>query len=364
MAHQIAAVDATRLLDEVFTLAEDDHREGKPINLPNEAVTAIERLFRSDTQAYREALIGCAVARTLNPKIDIRHPATDTDINSFSGRSLADQVITPFMRERAVPISASPYLSSLRGGARFIPGGEPRIQRDQYGFDALVEAVEFLRDLDEVAAKNFLRQLLHYFIILREASNIVLTRIGEPKLEQLTRLVDGLLELKSGGRIPSFLTTAMYQTLSDCHSLGWDVEYQGINVADKASGAVGDITVKKGEKIVIGIEVTERPISGSRVKGTFEQKISPANLREYLFVTTARPEDGALALARSYAGVGHEINFVNLREWLLYNLATIGADCRAIFQDKMIDLLRTKGTPADLRHGWNKKMDIALGVTS
>ena len=47
---------------------------------------------------------------------------------------LDEGAVIPFLRDRAVPITASsPYLSSLRGGAKFIKGGEPRIQGDKEG---------------------------------------------------------------------------------------------------------------------------------------------------------------------------------------------------------------------------------------
>ncbi|MGH9783475.1 MAG: restriction endonuclease, SacI family [Terriglobia bacterium] len=357
---QIKPKDALKLLAEVFLQSEGNYRDGSPIDLPAEVVAATERLFISETQAYREALIGCVVARVLDPQTDIRLPATKYGEAAFSGRILADQAITPFLRERAIPISASPYLSSLRGGARFVQGGQPRIQRDQGGFDALVAVVDFVSGLDSGAAKGYLCYLLRRFIQLREASNIALRKIARPNLEQLTRLISGLIIIKSGGRIPAMLATAMFQTINECYNLGWDVDFQGINVADKASGAVGDIAIKKHGVVLIGVEVTERTVDQGRVTLIFDQKVSPSGLNDYLFVTTTTPDAGANEAARNYTGVGHEMNFVDLEPWLRNNLATIGQPCRAIFQSKMIDLLTKQGVPADLRVAWNSKMDSAI----
>ena len=241
-------------------------------------------------------------------------------------------------------------------------GGEPRIQRDKEGFAVLVEIVDHLRELDAESAKRYLRYLLRRFIRLRESHDITLQRISKPNLVQLDRLIVGLLTVKSGGRIPALLATAMFQTIGECHTLGWDVEFQGINVADKASGAVGDITIRKDGALILGVEVTERPINQARVTSTFNDKVSPGSLADYLFVTTVNPEDGALAAARSYTGVGHEMNFVILANWLHDNLSTVGPACRSLFQSKMIDLLGTKRVPAELRVAWNDKMDQALGI--
>ena len=364
MPHQINNDEAREILRKAFEVAEEQYNGKAALALPKKIIASTDRLFRSVTQAYREALVGCAIARIVNQEIDIRRPATADGENAFSGRSLADNAVTPFLRERAIPISASPYLSSLRGGAKFTKGGEPRIQRDQGGFDALVSVVDYLRVLPVDDATEYLQFLLRRFIELRESASIPLKKIAKPNLEQLSKLIEGLLTVKSGGRIPAILATALFQTISECHALGWDVEFQGINVADKLSGAVGDITIRKSGTIILGIEVTERPVDQARVTLTFNQKISPGGLSDYLFITTAKPEKEAMDAARSYTGVGHEVNFVPLAPLLHLNLATLGPACRALFQAKVIDLIDAQTTAADLRVAWNSKMDDALGVKS
>jgi SacI restriction endonuclease len=290
MARRISLANAKALLSETFVIAEDDYLQNKPITIPTNIADLTDRLFKSETQAYREALIGCAVARLLDNEIDIRLPATEHGPNAFSGRSLADGGTAPFLRARSVPISASsPYLSALRGGARFVPGGEPRIQRDKEGFDALVSVVGYLHNLANAGVREYLIFLLRRFVALRESGNISLRQIAKPHLTQLRRLVAGLLEVKSGGRFASMIATALFQTLSECHQLGWKVDFQGINVADKASGAVGDITIRKGDKIILGVEVTERSIDKGRVTLTFDQKVSPGRLDDYLFINDGAP---------------------------------------------------------------------------
>lgn len=193
---------AKALLAETFELAESDHRDDAPVSLPPAIIKATQRLFLSETQAYRDALPSCAIARIIDPEIDIRLPAIAYGENAFSGRSLAEKVVTPFLRDRFVPTSAAPFLSAIRGGAKFMKGGEPRIQRDKEGFAALVGIVSYLRELDGEAVKNYLRYLLRCFIVLRESHHITLKRISKPNLEQLTRLIEGMLTVKSGGRIP------------------------------------------------------------------------------------------------------------------------------------------------------------------
>lgn len=168
------------------------------------------------------------------------------------------------------------------------------------------------------------------------------------------------MKVKSGGQIPALLAVGMFQTLSECYNLGWAVEFQGINVADKASGAVGDITIRKDDTVVLGVEVTERPIDQGRVTLIFDQKILPSNLIDYLFLVTSEPHIGALSAARNYTAVGHEMNFVHLDGWIVHNLATIGPACRLLFQTNMVRLLGTVGISAALKVAWNARMAAAI----
>lgn len=359
MAYSVDSNEAREFLQEALDAAETAYQSGAPPSVSDDLAADIERLFTSSTQAYREALVGCVIARHVDGRINIRHPATETSDDAFSGRSLADQIVTPYLQDRGFPVSRSPYLSCLRGGARFEPNRAPRIQRDAGGFAALVSAVEHVAEAPPEEAIKCLIFLLYRFVVLREQAQIELRRIARPNLHQLTKLIAGLLSVRSGGRFSALLATAMFQTISDCHGLEWEVEFQGINVADAASGAVGDITVKKQGVIVLGVEVTERTIDRGRVAATFERKVAPNGLEDYLFITTTQPETDALTAAHNYTGVGHEMNFVQLQAWLTNNLATVGPQCRAIFQAKILDLLVTQN--ADLKVAWNDKMDAAIG---
>jgi hypothetical protein len=354
--------NARVLIAGAFTEAEDDFRDGKVVSLPADVMAAIDRMFASKTQAYREAFVGCVVTRLVDESVDVRYPATAHGENSFSGRSVSDKVVAPFLQSKRVPVSVSPYLSALRGGAKLIPGGQPRIQRDQAGFDALVSAVAYLIDATPDETRTLLRRLLREFIQLRESANIGLKRTARPSVSQLDRIAGALLKVKSGGRIASFLTIAMFQALSDRFQLNWDVEFQGINVADKFTGAVGDVTVKKDGAIVLGVEITERPIGKARVSLVFEDKVSPAGLTDYLFVTTAKPEADAMEAARNYTAVGNDMNFVDLRAWLHNLLATIGPSGRLHFQNRLIEQIAETNVPAELKLAWNDALEAAISA--
>jgi hypothetical protein len=276
---------ALYVLTDEFDLAEEAFREGETENVPLEIQRATLVLFRSQTQAYREALIGCALARILDETIDIRLPYANQGPNAFNGRSLTEKVVTPFLHEHRIPASKNPYLSALRRNISFVP--ETLGQKDARGYAALLSFIDQLRQVEGATARQYLRYLLQMFLELRDRTDIKLSDVKRLSLDQYKALVNRLLATKSGGLMPVLLSVGMFKTLSDCYDLGWQIEWQGINVADAAKGAGGDITVSRNDDVLFSVEVTERQIDRNRVTTTFNGKIAPNGIDDYLFFHTA-----------------------------------------------------------------------------
>jgi hypothetical protein len=140
----------------------------------------------------------------------------------------------------------------------------------------------------EAEIKAFAGYLLYKFAKLREAAEVPLSRLQRISLEQFESLISSLLNTPSGGRLPVIIVVAALRAIKDYFGVDWVIDYQGINVADAASGVGGDITIKQGDKIVFAAEVTERPLERARVVATFNTKIAPHGIEDYLFFV--RPE--------------------------------------------------------------------------
>ncbi len=342
------------MLAAVFLEAEADFAAGSPVAVPDVLSAATARLIASNTQAYREVLIGCALARLLDDHIDIRHPYVNQGENAYNGRTLDEQVVNPFLHEHEVPSSKGPFLSVFRRSVNFAPETREGL-RDKLGFDALLAFVEHLRTADNATARAYLRFLLHGLVKLRDAANITLLHVQRLSVEQYEILIGGLLQVPSGGRFPVLLAVAMFQTLNQCFSLNWAIQWQGINVADRASDVGGDITIKAGEEIILAVEVTERPIDRARVQSTFSTKVLRHGISDYLFFfATALPTPDARALARQYLGQGHDISFLPVKDWLVSTLGTVGPRCRADFTVKFLALLGSADVPVTLKLAWNE----------
>jgi hypothetical protein len=352
---------AGKLLAELFSQAEQAFQSGQVPGVSTQIARSVDALFSSATQSYREVLLGCGLARILDPSINLRHPYVNQGDDAFNGRTLDEKIVNPFLQDRLIPCSKGPYLASFRRNVKFT-AETARGLRDKGGYDALLTFLDTLEKSNKAGAMSLMLYLLYRFAELRNASHVPLSKISRLSLEQFDALLIDLLRAQSGGLIPVLLVIGLLRTIGACFDLKWEIEFQGINVADKASGASGDITVRKTGEVVLAIEVTERPIGKSRVVSTFNTKVLHAGIQDYLFVySNAAPSDDAQASARAYFSQGHEINFVQIKAWVLNNLATLGSKCRGKFTKEMLTLLDGRDVPASLKLVWNDAVRKLVG---
>lgn len=325
--------------------------------------TALDALFTSRTQSYREVLLGCGLARILDQSIDIRLPYIQQGAAAFNGRTLDEIVVNPILQEQLIPCSKGPYLATFRRNVSFVVDTEQGL-RDKKGYRSLLDWLAALEIAKKKQAQELLINVLQRFLVLRDQSNVQVAKIGKLSLDQLTALVDALLKTKSGGLLPVLLVVAMLRAIKLRYSLDWNIESQGINVADKASGASGDITVRGANgDVVLAIEVTERPIEQARVVATFNTKIVNAGIEDYLFIhTQASPDANARRVAQNYLKQGHEINFVQVGLWVENNLATAGAKGRTEFIKAMVSLLEDRSVPASSKLSWNEIVKATISA--
>ncbi len=348
---------ARGLLETEFPKAERWLLQGSSPTVPEQFKATCSILFASKTQAFREALLGCLVARLQDKDINIRQPYVRQGPNAFSGRSLDEKVINPFLQDKRIPSSRGPYLSVFRRSVEFSKPTREGI-RDQDAYDTFLKALAHIESISEDSAFiTLLNYLLLEFAKLRERSEIEIVHIQRLSLEQFGSLVTSLLGIPSGGRFPLLLSVATFQAINETFDLDWNINWQGINVADAASGAGGDITVTKAGITIVAAEVTERPIDRARVLTTFNNKIAPSAIGDYLFfVRLPGVSEDAKQLARHYFAQGHEINFLEIKDWILMVLAAIGKNGRQAFNQCLVTLLDDPDIPSGLKVAWNEQV--------
>jgi hypothetical protein len=354
---------ARAILENEFGTVEKEALEGKAPSAPD-AKTAnhFDVLFASKTQAYREAYVGCILARLADRKIDVAKPYVNQGEGAYNGRTLNEKVVSPFLHEKQIPSSKAPFLSALRRSVQFDKATRKGI-RDKEDYDSFLALIDVLKNTNvEGEILALLRYTLVSFIKLRIAADVKLSKLQRVSLEQYGQLIKGLLGTPSGGRFPVMLVAATLDAIKKAYRLGWDIQTQGINVADSAAGAGGDITVTDDGKTILAIEVTEWTVDKTRVISTFKTKISKNGIEDYLFLTTSKPEDDAVRQARQYFSQGHEVNFFQVLKWIVVVLATIGKAGRAAFNDAMLEKLGAEGVPATLKLAWNKQLESLTTV--
>lgn len=352
--------DLRTLLEKEWDSALAIYLDKKPHELSGSLLEAAETLFRSRTQSFREALLGCFLAKIADPAVDVHLPYATQGKDAFNGREIDETTVNPFLQQRQIPCSKGPYLAVFRRGIKFQPATRAGL-RDKTGYDAFLTFIHFLEQAETSAALSVLRSLLWKFIELREQGLVQLSRVQKLSVEQYERLLTGMLQVPSGGLLPVYFAVAMFQTLAACFKLDWQIDWQGINAADSAAGAGGDITIRSGGEIRLAVEVTERPIDGNRVVTTFNTKIVAHGLEDYLFLFTIRPPAAdALAAAGQYSGQGHDIVFLAITPWIVSWLGTIGAACRRDFTERILRLLDQASTPARIKIAWNEKIALLL----
>ena len=177
--------EARRLLNDTFKEVEELIATGLKYGQPSTFPKTVNVIFDSKTQAYREVLLGCVLARIQNKSVNIRLPYVNLGKTAYNGRTLDERAVNPFLQENRIPCSTGPYLSTFRRSVSFDQKTRGGL-RDKKGYDAFLQSVRFLeRTSDNSALLAFLRYLLFLFAQLREKSLVPLAKVQRLSVEQI-----------------------------------------------------------------------------------------------------------------------------------------------------------------------------------
>jgi hypothetical protein len=343
-------------LNEEFAAVEEEVLAGAVPGLDDTAlVRRFDEVFASGTQAYREVLLGCILAKIQDRSINIHKPYLAHGTDAFSGRTLDERVVNPFLHEKRMPSSRGAYLSTFRRSVPFEPATRKGLKYKE-AYDSLLEILDQVNEANRRQLTSLLRYSISRFIQLRDAANVQVVRLQRISLEQYDRLIDGLLRTPSGGRFPVIIIEAALTAINERFGLNWTIEVQGINVADRPAGAGGDIMVRSGDTLLLAAEVTERPVERDRVVATFQTKIAQQGIEDYLFFVRTQVDEDVQRQARQYFAQGHEVNFLDMSVWLRTMLATVGRAGRDVFNRVVVERLQAVDIPATLKVAWNDEI--------
>lgn len=353
MGKQLDLALAKSHLAEVFEEAERRFLLGDRItsNISDDLI----RVFSSASQSYREALLGCVLARSIDHEINPLHPYIDQSDAAFSGRTLDEKVVNPELQKRRIPASRGPYLAVFRRNVKFVAATVEGL-RDKDGYEAFLRILESVTKANAADLQTMLLEVAQRFISAREENDVPLARVRVLPQVAVRSFLGGLVRRQSGGRLPVFVAASVASAVTRTLGLEIVVETQGINVADAARGVAGDLVVRRGSEIILAAEVTERPLDSDRILATHTTKIVPLNLSDYTFLTTNGTVGDITQSLKRLAILGHDVAICDLAEWASHILAFGGARSRAQFLDEMIERLSGPDVPKSVKLAWNDEI--------
>ncbi len=350
--------EAARVLESAFQGVDGQSVDVPFIDAPA-LLASLELVFASKTGSYREALLGVVLATIVAPDADVTKPYVSQGADAFNGRTLDERVVNPFLGSVRIPRTSGPYLNVFRRQVQFTAATTDKV-RDKKGFAAMLAIVDAVQGADSIFRMQLLNECLRRFAVLRDAATVAVERVERLSFDQWRALVEQLLATQSGGLLPVVLVQAGLESLGLLTGGTWRVMTQGINEADAARGAGGDITTRAGQQVLDVLEITERPIGAERVSSTFQNKMMPNGLRDYQFIApTATVSPQAKLEAERYLAQGHEVEFADTFGWLSSLLVVLGPRGRRLFMNRLVELLGP--VPTRIRIAWNLALAAVLG---
>lgn len=347
-------------LNVAFEAAERCLIEGSFPPVPAVIVQGCDAMFASATQAFREVALGCLLTKLHDPTKNIRLPYVRQGSDAFNGRTLDERIVNPFLRNHSIPCSTGPYLNVFRRQASFYIAQGAGL-KDPQGFSGLLQVIQTAEEQpDPSSLTHVVEYVVYRFVQLREQSRVDLFRLERMSLTQYEKVVKGLISRQSGGFFPVALVVATVRAIKETFGLDWVIQHQGINVADAASAVGGDITIRVNDSVIMVIEVTERPVEMERLQRTFTDKIA-GSTSDYVFMVHLRTLDPEVKeQADRYFAQGHEVNFVDITEWIRNALVSTGSRGRRTFQAEVISLLGGPEVPKTFKVAWNEEVQRAI----
>ena len=165
----------------------------------------------------------------------------------------------------------------------------------------------------------------------------------------------------SGGEAPQIAAVALFRVIGQRFALFDDVVRQGINEADSASGAPGDIQCYLGEppRIVLSVEVKDHELTLLELNASIT-KARRAGVVELLFAAPAIADsdtEQAGARIRAEWAQGTNVYRRSLPELLHIVLALMGERARGILLTEIGSEINRSATQPALRARWAAILD-------
>ena len=336
------AVEARAWLDEAWSVAlasgpqppdaEMDHLTSAPIVGIRYAI--LTQLLGKHADHSRDALC-----------LQRGRPESAEAEGRWDPRSFSTAVVVPWVQDTSnvLGTSAEPYASKPLRRPRLDVGTDAlRSKSDWAALTTLLRGVQERNDQEHTEAmlRKCLDSIVRRFVEL-QVTYPVPQRVS---LDQVVSVTSELLDLKSGGEASLVVVAALLRVFAKATGSFERVTRQGINEADAASNAPGDVLCfRAGESLpALAVEVKDRALTLLELNATI-QKARETRTTEILFAadSPATSEQADIeSRIRQEWGQGTNIYHVEIADLIHAVFPLLGSDAR-------VDFLREIGNDFD-----------------
>lgn len=261
-------------------------------------------------------VLACALAKAQHPESDARQPYTQIGgTASFSGRTLDESFIGPFITQHQLPCNATTaFLTpALRNRNQILTPDLNLVGRPPAVYKNALGLLTALQD-GLVSATNLLAEAFRLLILMRDeakqrratqlASLAATTGTLPLAAEPIITLIEQHLRLPHTSRLPVLLVTAAYEAAGAL----WGEQVKPLNAhnaADSQTGAVGDveiITAANDAQVTTGFEMKMKSVTREDIDAALP-KLVGRGVKHYVFITTSPVE----AEIKAYAETCYEL---------------------------------------------------------
>ena len=234
---------------------------------PGDSDPEVDVIVNSDVSSIRYAVITQLLGKIADPTRSVMAlQLRGSGQGAWDARSFATAVVLPWERDNQQVIGKSPdpYVSK--------PLRRPRLDddtnvRSKAEWARLVRFLEPLETAPLAEVERAFRRVLDAFcrrMAGQSFSYPIPKRISQAHLEQI---VSVFLDRSSGGLRPLAVSAALFKTLGEGFGLFAEVRSQGINEADSASGAPGDVACYDSDgSLCLAVEVKDTGLTLKHVQ--------------------------------------------------------------------------------------------------
>jgi len=258
-------------------------------------------------------LMSCMLAKSENPKVDIRKPYTEIPGNdSYSGRIYDEQFVEVFVHKYKFPCnSTTAYLTpAFRNIDRILTTDLALVGRPKEVYKFALEILDAVHTRKE-KPEGVLQEIIRFLLIIKAEDELrmeqLITNLKQPDdilplaSEEIVTLITQHINCKGTSRLLVLIVASAYQAVQEL--IGEATKsLKSHNAADKQTGSIGDIeiTLANDDRIVTCYEMKDKKVTTSDIDIAI-QKLSKAKTKidNYIFITTDIIEFGVIEYAKS-----------------------------------------------------------------